>query len=123
MEAVNNIFGLEAERLTVYQMGARTIVVFITALLLVRIAGIRTFGKKTTFDQITTLILGTLMGNAIFTATAPFFPLLSASLLFMLLHRFFAWVTFISSKIGKVIKGGPILLIKNGALDKNNMKK
>jgi uncharacterized membrane protein YcaP (DUF421 family) len=123
MEIIKELFGLEAERLDAYQMAARTIIVFFMALIFVRVAGIRTFGKKSSFDQVTTLILGTLMGNAIFAAKAPFFPLLLASLIFMLLHRLVAWITYRSHKLGNIIKGEPYLLVKEGTLQQNNLKK
>src|SRR5271154_3168153 len=114
MDFLNEVLGLQDLRLTVLQMCVRAVLVFFIGLIYVRIAGIRTLGKTTSFDQITMLVMGTLLGNAIFAASYPFFPILTASLVIMLLHRFISWVTYVNHNLGKIIKGKPLLIIKNG---------
>jgi len=123
MEFLNNILGLEETRLTALHMALRAIIVFIAAVLYIRIAGVKTFGKQNIIDQITTLVLGTLLGNAIFTGTAPFFPILGAALIIMLLRRVLSWLTFKSDFMGRWIKGTPLLLIKDGEIVKKNLGK
>jgi uncharacterized membrane protein YcaP (DUF421 family) len=123
MEFINNILGLEADKLNTIQMSVRALVVFFAGIILVRIAGIKTFGKKTIFNHVTALIVGTLLGNAIFNADVPFFPLLGATLFFMILNRIAMMITYYSQAAGRLMKGSPILLIKKGKLLPQNMKK
>ena len=123
MQFINDLFGLDADKLTAFQMSARALLVFVTTLVYVKIAGIRTFSKKSTFDQITSLIMGTLMGNAIFNSNIPFFPLLLASLVIMLLHRILAIISFFSKSFEKIVKGTPLRLIKSGQVQIDNMKR
>jgi uncharacterized membrane protein YcaP (DUF421 family) len=104
-------------------MSLRALLVFFVSLCYVRIAGIRTLGSGGTFDKVTTLMFGTLMGNAIFNSDVPFFPLLLAALVVMLLHRLVAYITCRYHRLGHFLKGAPIVLAKDGALEKKNMNR
>jgi uncharacterized membrane protein YcaP (DUF421 family) len=122
LETVNQIFGLDEEKLGFYQMGCRAIFVFFIALFYMSVAGLRTFGKKSTFDQITVLMIGALLAKSII-GNESFFAVLFAALLIMLLHRVTAWVCTKNKKVEHFIKGNPLLLIKNGKLIGENLKK
>jgi uncharacterized membrane protein YcaP (DUF421 family) len=122
MMNINDLLGLDAERLNWYQMMMRATIVFMLALIYVRIAGLRTFGKMSSFDQITSLIFGAIMGRAI-VSDQPFFESMAAALLIMLLHRTAAYLTFRSSKAGKLIKGEMLLLYKDGAMIRQNLQR
>lgn len=119
---MTELLGLDAEQLTWYQMSARAILVFFLSIWYVRIAGIRTFGKASIFDQVTALMLGAIMGRAV-VANQPFFESLLASLVLMLLHRFSGYITFKSHEVGKVLKGERILLYEGGQLMAENLAK
>jgi len=119
---INEIFGLDAERLNALQMIARAITTFFVALLLIRISGLRTLGKQTSFDQLTILMLGAIMGRGVVTPSQPFFGAMLAVLVIMLLHRLLAWITFKSKSAGWIFKGEPLLLIKNGRKNMHNLK-
>jgi uncharacterized membrane protein YcaP (DUF421 family) len=123
MEFINEVFGAKAGGLTTGQMIARGIVIFFITLAFIRISGVRTLGKKTAFDYLTALILGAIMGRAVVTIEQPFLPSIVASLVIMLLHRGVAWVTYLSKRAGKVLKGEPMLLIKDGKKNKANLIK
>ena|SRR5688572_25397378 len=120
MESIENLLGLDAEKLTAYQMAARAFVVFFISLILIRVAGIRTLGKQSSFDTVTSLMLGAIMARAIVT-NQPFFESMFAALVLMLLHRFVAWITFKSSGVGKILKGNNILLMKDGKKQHKSM--
>lgn len=117
-----NLVGYDEQKLVLHQMVIRAIIIFFIALVYIRIAGMRTFGKKTIFDQVTVLMMGAILGRAVVT-NQPFFSTLIATLVLMLLHRFTAWITFRSHKAGLVLKGSAVLLVKNGELQKENMSK
>jgi uncharacterized membrane protein YcaP (DUF421 family) len=98
----------------------RAIIVFFTTLIFIRIAGIRTLGKQSSFDTLTSLMLGAIMGRAVVTEQS-FFGSILATLVLMLLHRLVAWVTFKSRKAGAIIKGCDILLMRGGEKQQKNL--
>ena len=120
MEIINDLLGLHAEKLEAYQMIFRAIIVFFATLVLIRIAGIRTLGKQSAFDTLTSLMLGAIMGRAVVTEQS-FFGSILATLVLMLLHRLVAWVTFKSKRAGALIKGGNILLMRAGEKQQKNL--
>jgi uncharacterized membrane protein YcaP (DUF421 family) len=123
MESLENMIGLCSDELkTALQMAAKALVIFLISLILIRVAGIRTLGKQTAFDQLTVLMLGAIMGRAIVT-TQSFFGSIIAALVLVLLHRLMAIITFRSKRIGSIIKGKQILLFKEGKKQEENLKK
>jgi uncharacterized membrane protein YcaP (DUF421 family) len=122
LEFFNDILGLDVEKLQPYQMAARAVVIFFISLLLVRISGIRTLGRQSAFDILTSLMLGSILGRSV-VASQSFFGSILAVFLLMLLHRLTAWVTYRSKKTGAIIKGEELLLMKEGEWKKNNLSK
>ena len=122
MEFLNNLLGLEANRIEPFQMAARAFIVFFLSLGMIRIAGIRVFGRHSAFDTLTSLMLGAIMGRAI-VADQSFFGSILATLVLVLLHRLMAWITFHNKKIGAIFKGQNILLIKDGRQNNKNLAK
>jgi uncharacterized membrane protein YcaP (DUF421 family) len=114
--------GLEGKELDYLQIAVRTTVVFIIALVYIRISGMRTIGKNTALDVITGLILGSVLSRAI-NGSAPFGTTMLASLVLVLLHRLLAFITYKSHAIGKLIKGDSILVVRDGKILWDNMKK
>jgi uncharacterized membrane protein YcaP (DUF421 family) len=123
MEWISSLLGLHTEQLNTLQMIARAIIIFFVSLLLIRIAGIRTLGKKTVFDYLTILILGSILGRGIVAANQPFFGSLATVAVIMLLHRGIAWITYKSKKAGRIFKGDALPLVKNGRRNNENLKK
>lgn len=123
MEVLNELFGLHVETLQLHHMVARAVTVFFMALVFIRIAGIRSLGTQSAFDQLTALMLGAIMGRGVVSAQQPFFGSMVAVLVIMLLHRLLAWATYKSHKLGKIFKGEAIQLIENGNPVVANMKK
>jgi uncharacterized membrane protein YcaP (DUF421 family) len=121
LEVFNDIFGIDESKLTAFQMGFRAILVFFIALFYISIAGLRTFGKKSSFDQITVLIIGALLAKSII-GNESFYGILFAALLIMLLHRLVAWICTKNKKIEHFMKGDPLLLLKDGKPVFKNLK-
>jgi uncharacterized membrane protein YcaP (DUF421 family) len=76
-------------------------------------------GKQSSFDTLTALMLGAILGRAAITERS-FFGCLLAALILVLLHRFVAWITFKSKRIGKYLKGENVLLMKDGVRNEKN---
>lgn len=123
MDVINELFGLQMKTLGVHQMVIRAITVFFIGLLFIRIAGIRSLGTQSAFDQLTALMLGAIMGRSVVSAEQPFFGSMVAVLVIMVLHRLLAWATYKSKRLGKIFKGEAILLYANGHPVEDNLKR
>ena len=117
-----DLLGLDQKDLEWYQMFIRTVIVFITAIAFIRVAGMRTFGTKTAFDVVVSITLGALLSRCI-TGHYPFFPTLGTAMFLALFHRCCAWLSYRNDWIRKLIEGQAILLFKNGKKDAINLKK
>jgi uncharacterized membrane protein YcaP (DUF421 family) len=121
MEIIIKIFG-EGKDLSALQMSARALVVYVIALLFIRISGRRTFGKKSSFDTTLTIILGAVLSRAI-AGASPFVPTIACSLLLVLLHRGVSWLVLFSPAFGNLIKGHKRPLYQDGKVHEENLKK
>jgi uncharacterized membrane protein YcaP (DUF421 family) len=120
MEWVDTIFGHGTD-LNSLQMSSRAILIFFITLLLLRIAGIRTFGKKSAFDNVITILLGSILSRAVVGAS-PFIPTVLGCLAFVLVHRLLARLSFRNDRIGRIIKGEKASLYAGGQENETNMR-
>lgn len=118
---VERLFG-EGQDLTALQMGLRALVMFIVALILIRLSGRRSFGLKMPFDNVIYILLGAILSRAV-TGSSPFFSVITAAIVIVLLHRGCAWIALYSDAFGCLIKGDSDILYKNGLLEKKKMKR
>jgi uncharacterized membrane protein YcaP (DUF421 family) len=114
------LFG-EGKDLTPIQMSLRAIVIFIMALIFIRVSGSRSFGIKTPFDNVINILLGAILSRAVVGAS-PFIATVCASFSIVLIHRIFAWICVYNNFFGKLVKGEPKILYKDGTLIIKNMK-
>ncbi|MHA4738678.1 DUF421 domain-containing protein [Dyadobacter sp. MSC1_007] len=121
METLSILFG-EGENQTTLQMSMRAVVIFIITLLLLRIAGRRSFGMKSPFDNIIVILLGAILSRAVVGASE-FVPTVTAATVIAVLHRAGAWLGALNTKFGALIKGQKIPLVENGQLIRENMKR
>jgi uncharacterized membrane protein YcaP (DUF421 family) len=120
MDILSTLFG-HGRDLNSLQMICRAVVSFFLTLLLIRIAGIRTFGKKTPFDNVITIMLGSIFSRVVVGASA-FIPTTLACLAFVLIHRLLAWASFYSDWVGRLVKGEASTLYADGRPDKKNLR-
>jgi len=127
MNALQNFFLVllgpdgKATELTVINISLRCFTIFIVGLALVRIGDRRSLSEKTAFDAIFIVLLGSMLSRAI-NGTAPFFTTIAAGIALMIIHRIFAYGAFKSHWFGKLIKGQPRTLVRNGEIDWEMMK-
>jgi uncharacterized membrane protein YcaP (DUF421 family) len=93
MEILDDIWG-KGNTLTSLQMGCRAIVIFIIALLLIRLSGRRSFGMKTASDNIIVILLGAILSRAVVGAS-PFLPIVTASFIIAFSHRLLSYIKVI----------------------------
>lgn len=116
------IIGPNSTDINWWQMLIRAITVFFVALLIVRLGGTRIFGGNTSFDIVLGIILGSVLSRAI-TGNSPYVPTILAACALVALHWGLAFLAFRNRKLGVLIKGKKSLLIKDGELNWENMKR
>ena len=118
MDVIEQLFGTGKE-LNALQMSCRGVVIFIIALILIRISGRRSFGLGTPLDNIISVLLGAILSRAV-TGASAFFPVIAASCIIVVLHRSFLWFMMRKPGLRSTCEGNKILLYENGAfIDKN----
>jgi uncharacterized membrane protein YcaP (DUF421 family) len=115
-----DLLGLNAKDLEWYQMFIRAFIVFIVAIAFIRIAGMRSFGTKSAFDVVLSITLGAILSRCI-TGHYPFFASLATAMFIALLHRLFAWFSFKSKLINKLLEGDPVQLFNDGKKIEKNL--
>ena len=121
---LEDLLGLanDPKSLTFLQISLRGIVVFVAALAMVRLGDKRFMPKKTPFDAILVFILASMLARAI-NGSASFFPTLGGGFVLVFFHRLLAKVAFHWHGFGKLVKGNDDLLVQEGKVIKENMRK
>lgn len=119
MDTLERIFGSGGE-LSVQQMTCRAVAIFIISIALIRISGRRSFGIGTSFDNITTILLGSVLARTI-TGSSPFFPTLAAATAIVVLHRLTGIVVIKNRTAAKVVEGSRIYLYEHGHFNEGQM--
>jgi uncharacterized membrane protein YcaP (DUF421 family) len=120
--AMSAALGLEADSLTVWQMGLRALVVYVLGVFIVRVGEKRFIGKFSAFDVILGFMLGSILAGAI-TGSSAFFPSLAAVVSLVGIHFLFAKISFHSDWFGILVKGRFRTLIQDGEIDWGAMRK
>jgi uncharacterized membrane protein YcaP (DUF421 family) len=121
MDLIIKIFG-EGKDLNALQMSSRGIVVFIVALILIRISGRRSFGIRTPLDNIIVILLGAIMSRSVVGAS-DFVPVIVCCFVIVLLHRLFGWLIANSKRFSRIVEGQKIELYKDGQYIDDHMKR
>jgi len=121
MEWIHTLFGTGRD-LNSLQMVCRAIVSFLLTLVLIRIAGIRTFGKRSAFDNVFVIMLGSIFSRVVVGAS-PFIPTTLGCLAFVLVHSGLGWISVWSDVIGRLVKGERKVLYTEGKMDERNMRR
>jgi uncharacterized membrane protein YcaP (DUF421 family) len=113
---------LEARDLGAARMALRAVVVYAVTVVFVRFAKKRFMGHATAVDVILGIMLGAVVSRAI-TGNAPFLPTLAAGAALVAMHWVFSFGSYRSHMFGKLVKGEPRLLVRNGELDREAMRR
>ena len=112
--------GLEPKQLTFLQVSVRGVIVFIAALIMVRLSSKRSLAEKTAFDAVLVVIIGSMLARVI-NGSEAFFPTLGSGFVLVLLHRLSGVVAYYSHSFGILLKGQPSMLVQNGSIQRKNM--
>ncbi|SAK76986.1 hypothetical protein AWB75_04458 [Caballeronia catudaia] len=119
MDLMLAIFG-EGRDLDAVQMAARAAAVFFGALVLIRIAGRRSFGQRSPFDYVVAILLGATLSRVI-VGVSPAIPTVVASLVLVLIHRVLAWLCVHSPKLERIVVGAERQVFSDGKFDDKQM--
>jgi uncharacterized membrane protein YcaP (DUF421 family) len=112
--------GLEPKQLTFLQVSTRGVIVFIAALIMVRLSSKRSLAEKTAFDAVLVVIIGSMLARVI-NGSEAFFPTLGTGFVLVLLHRLLGLAAYYSHSFGILVKGEPAVLVRNGRLQRKDM--
>ncbi len=121
MEDLNELWGIN-EDITPLEIAARAAVMFLIALLLIRISGMRPFGKENAFDTIIVFLIGGILSRGVVGAT-PFFSTITGAITIVIVHRLLSKFSIYNFSFERTVKGESTLLYKNGAFQFENMNK
>jgi len=124
LEAINSILGLHTapQELSFPQISARGVVVFIAALVIVRLGDKRFLSNKTAFDAILGFILASMLARAV-NGTVSFFPTLGGGFVLVGLHRALGYFARDSHWFGILVKGRCERVIQDGIVDEQALRR
>jgi uncharacterized membrane protein YcaP (DUF421 family) len=120
MDAIYLLFG-QGRDLGPLQMSLRAIAVFVTALVMIRISGRRSFGQRSPFDSVVVILLGAMLSRAIVGAS-PFIATVLASLVIVVCHRMLAWVCMRSNAMERLVGGVEREVYSDGAFNERELR-
>jgi uncharacterized membrane protein YcaP (DUF421 family) len=103
-------------------MALRAVIIYVVTVLMVRLGKKRFMGRATAFDVILGIMIGSIVSRAV-TGNAPFLPALAATAVLLAMHSLFSWAALRWHGFGGLIKGHDQLLIRDGEVDKPEMRK
>jgi uncharacterized membrane protein YcaP (DUF421 family) len=118
------LFGLGpyAENAGAIQLALRVVLVYASTLIIVRLGSKRFLSEATAFDVIVAIMLGSIMSRAI-DGSSPFVPTLLLAAVLLALHWLFGVLSYHTSWFGSLVKGERVLLIKDGAVQRQGMRR
>ena len=108
--------------LSPWQAALRAAVLYLGALVIIRLGNRRFLSRSAPFDLIVIVMLGSLISRAI-SGSAPLVPALAAALLLVLAHAAIAALSFHSRIIARLAKGEPLPLLQDGRLRQDQMRR
>jgi uncharacterized membrane protein YcaP (DUF421 family) len=122
MNGFDALIGEGAEKLAPMQMGLRALLIFLIALVLIRFTGRRSFGQRSPFDNVITILLGAVLSRSVVQSDVSFWGPVMAALVLAVLHRTFSWLSTKSDTFGRIVKGDEKILYKEGKTFHKNMR-
>jgi uncharacterized membrane protein YcaP (DUF421 family) len=120
MKTFYELIGENEKDLSPMQMAIRAVLVFIIALIMIRLSGRRAFGMHSPFDIVSSILLGAILSRSVI-GGCPFFSPIAGSIAIVGLHWIIARVSTHNDKFGMVVKGKAKLLYEDGKLFRKNM--
>jgi uncharacterized membrane protein YcaP (DUF421 family) len=122
--SLNRVLGIGVDPgdLSVLQMCARGFVIFVSSLIMFRLAHKRFFAQRNALDVLMTLIIASVLARAI-NGGAAFFPTIVVGFLLVLIHRVLTRMAAHSGPIARLVKGHTSVLIENGLINADSLRR
>ncbi|PUV24282.1 DUF421 domain-containing protein [Sphingobacterium athyrii] len=116
---MESLFG-SGEDLSMIQIGIRAFIMFMVALFLVRLGGIRMLGRKSGVDFVIIIMLGAVLARGIVGAS-PFMSTVFAGAVMIMINKILVQVSARLPYLGNLVKGKPAVLYKNDQIQWDQM--
>lgn len=123
-EFFNNLLGMQAtaDTVTMGQTCARAVLVFLVALVLLRLSGRRTFGGNSALDMVVKFMFGALLSRVII-ADAPMGITFVAAAALVAVHRALAYAVYFSPLLRKLVKGSDSILAEGETIHQHELRR
>jgi uncharacterized membrane protein YcaP (DUF421 family) len=114
---LENLLALNTEPrdMNMLQMSVRAFVIFLAALVMLRVAHKRFFARRNALDVLLTFVLASTLARAI-NGSAPLVATIVMGFVLVLLHRVLSWAAARFNPVAHLVKGEPAALVINGAV-------
>src|ERR1051325_8989228 len=103
----------QGEKLDPLPMAVRALCMFFVVLLEIRLAGARSFGRKSSFDNVVVIMLGAIAARGVVGAS-PFWSTVAACAVIVVVHRILARLCVTLGWLAKVLEGERVPLYLQG---------
>ncbi len=122
MTPIFEIFWGEGEKLASPAMATRAVAMFFLLLVLIRVAGRRSFGRKSSFDNVVAIMLGAITARGVVGAS-PFASTVAAAAAVVLLHRLLGRLCVTQRWLARMLEGEHVPLFVAGKILPDNLKR
>ena len=102
-----------------FEVVLRTAIMFITLLIVLKLAGKRGIKQLSIFEMVIIISLGSAAGDPMFYDDVGVIPAITVCVVVLSLYRLITWLTGKSPLVEKLLEGKTICLIDHGILTKN----
>ena len=115
------LLGIGQQHLNPGQTAVRAALTFVITLAIVRLGDKRLFGKGTAFDMVVAIMIGSVMSHAVTDPSPPLAAWVAGGML-VGMHWLSALLSYHLDWFGPLVKGNPVLLVKDGHIRRNGMR-
>lgn len=113
--ALHAVIGSNEGEISFSQMLARSLIVFLTGLALVRVTTPRLFGRATPIDIVLAVIIGSNLSRTL-TGNAPFLEVIGATIFLVLIHAIATRAATHWRPLADLVKGRATVIVKDGEI-------
>lgn len=114
--ALHAAIGPDSPHLSWEQESVRAGLIFLAGIAYIRAVGPRTFARGSPLDIVISVVIGSNLSRAL-TGSAAFVPTLAATGVLVAFHWLFASATRKLPWLGRIVKGAPKTLVRDGRID------
>ena len=96
---------------------------YVTIFILTKLMGYRQVSQLSTFDYVNSITIGSIVAEMATSLDENFAEPLTALIVYAVFTVFVAWLTSKSIMVRKLVEGKPLVLMSNGELYRENLKK